>query len=129
MFSSTKPQIPLKQSQKPQLILDAQVAYWYLYLFQETVEIDFNTGGLASAVAEAVGPTGHSRHPHQQHPEVIDGQAPSSGEGSDTNTSYTMHLPHSGAGMQGGISKELSAEKFGPGSARRAVDEEKTAAL
>ena len=116
--------IPTLCGTQTRLITISQVAYWYLYLLGETVEIDFNTGSLASAVAEQAGPTGRFHPSHHQSPEVIHGQAPSSGEGSDTNTSDTIHLPHSGGGLQSGISKELSAEKYGPRNGHQ-TDEEK----
>lgn len=81
--------------------LGVAVPYWYLYLFQEETEVSFDIGGQGTAVAENMGPAGrlgrsgvlHGREVEEEHP--------------------AMQLPHSGAGFQSAVSKELSEEKYG----------------
>ena len=88
-------------------------AYWYLYLTGEgSVEIEFNTGGINSAMVVG-GPLGPSRDigglPQTT---IINGQVP--------REKYAdMHLPDSRGLMTGGISKELSGESYG----KRLVEE------
>ncbi|MCJ1378478.1 hypothetical protein MMC17_001577 [Xylographa soralifera] len=86
-------------------------AYWYLYLTGEgSIDIDFNVGSLESAM-EAGGPMGGKRQRQSiggqtaaedrgmSNEKVIEGQEP-------------PELPHSGANMRSGISKELSADTY-----------------
>lgn len=81
-------------------------AYWYLYLTGEgAIDIDFNLGGLDTAM-EAGGPMGRGQS-GQSNGDVIEGKDP---EGS---SEQTIQLPHSGGRMTSGLSKELSADKFG----------------
>ncbi|MCJ1300532.1 hypothetical protein MMC08_003329 [Hypocenomyce scalaris] len=89
--------------------------YWYLYLTGEgSVEVNFNTGGLESAM-EAGGPMGHAgSHTRGQagrggsNGAVIEGRDPSAGE-----EGRERELPHSGGYMASGIGRELSAEMYG----------------
>lgn len=93
------------------------VPYWYLYLQGENVPIDFNIGSIASA-EQAGGPLGPSpsRTPAVQH--IIHGR--------EIDHHHPGHqLPHSGANFKSGISRELSADKYGASSPSR--DPEKIA--
>ncbi|KAI9816032.1 MAG: hypothetical protein M1827_002024 [Pycnora praestabilis] len=90
-------------------------AYWYLYLTGEgAVGIDFNTGGLNSAM-EVGGPMGryHTKgqdgktHANGDSDGVIEGRDPDGDQNHMAN-----QLPHSGSYMTSGISKELSPEIY-----------------
>lgn len=91
--------------------------YWYLYLHGEEVPIDFDVGAIASA-EQAGGPLGPnpSRQPASHH--IIHGR--------EIDHHHPAHqLPQSGTTMPSGISKELSADKYGANSPSR--DPEKAA--
>jgi hypothetical protein len=77
--------------------------YWYLYLFQEETTIEFDTGGMGTAVNENAGPTSgspllsrrilHGREVHHSDP--------------------ALQLPQPGADIRSGVSREMSEEKYG----------------
>ena len=79
------------------------IPYWYLYLFQEETEVVFNLGAVHSGVAENAGPTPLSP-PSTRH--VLLGR--------ELNESHpASQLPHSEAGFQSAVSRELSEDKYG----------------
>jgi Formate/nitrite transporter len=75
--------------------------YWYLYLFQEETTIEFDTGGMGTAVNENAGPTSNSHSRRILHGREVHHSDPA------------LQLPQPGADIRSGVSRELSEEKYG----------------